>query len=30
MKPEALQKLRQHPGLFDRTASEAARDLYAF
>jgi predicted alpha/beta-fold hydrolase len=30
MKPKALQKLHQHPGLFDRTALEDARDLYAF
>lgn len=30
MKPHALAKLAQHPGLFDRTALEAARDLYAF
>ncbi|MBG6072336.1 MULTISPECIES: YheT family hydrolase [unclassified Polaromonas] len=30
MRPKALQKLAQHPGLFDRTALLAARDLYAF
>lgn len=30
MKPKALQKLAQHPGLFDRTALLAARDLYEF
>lgn len=30
MKPKALQKLAQHPGLFDRHALMAARDLYAF
>ena len=30
MKPKALAKLAQHPGLFDRAALEAARDLYAF
>lgn len=30
MKPKALQKLAQHPGLFDATALRAARDLYAF
>jgi len=30
MRPKALQKLRQHPGLFDRKALLAARDLYAF
>ena len=30
MLPKALQKLRQHPGLFDREALLAARDLYAF
>jgi hypothetical protein len=30
MKPKALQKLAQHPGLFDRAALLAARDLYAF
>ena len=30
MKPKALQKLQQHPGLFDREALLAARDLYAF
>ena len=30
MLPKALQKLRQHPGLFDRKALLAARDLYAF
>lgn len=28
--PKALQKLSQHPGLFDRQALLAARDLYAF
>lgn len=28
--PKALQKLAQHPGLFDRHALMAARDLYAF
>jgi predicted alpha/beta-fold hydrolase len=28
--PKALQKLAQHPGLFDRRALLAARDLYAF
>jgi len=28
--PKALQKLDQHPGLFDRDALLAARDLYAF
>lgn len=28
--PKALQKLAQHPGLFDRNALLAARDLYAF
>ncbi|PJI99480.1 hypothetical protein CLU85_4330 [Acidovorax sp. 69] len=28
--PKALQKLAQHPGLFDRRALMAARDLYAF
>lgn len=28
--PKALQKLAQHPGLFDRQALLAARDLYAF
>ncbi|WP_029414407.1 YheT family hydrolase [Acidovorax radicis] len=28
--PKALQKLAQHPGLFDRQALMAARDLYAF
>ena len=28
--PKALQKLAQHPGLFDRDALLAARDLYAF
>ena len=30
MVPKALQKLHQHPGLFDRNALLAARDLYAF
>ena len=30
MRPKALQKLAQHPGLFDRAALLAARDLYAF
>ncbi|MBL0423280.1 alpha/beta fold hydrolase [Ramlibacter sp. AW1] len=30
MKPKALRKLAQHPGLFDREALVAARDLYAF
>ena len=30
MKPKALEKLAQHPGLFDRDALLAARDLYAF
>jgi predicted alpha/beta-fold hydrolase len=30
MKPKALLKLRQHPGLFDRKALESARTLYAF
>lgn len=30
MKPKALAKLAQHPGLFDRDALLAARDLYAF
>lgn len=30
MKPKALQKLAQHPGLFDGEALRAARDLYAF
>lgn len=30
MKPKALAKLAQHPGLFDRQALLAARDLYAF
>lgn len=30
MKPKALQKLQQHPGLFDRDALLAAQDLYAF
>ena len=28
--PKALQKLAQHPGLFDKQALLAARDLYAF
>lgn len=30
MKPKALRKLAQHPGLFDPTKLLAARDLYAF
>ncbi|MCU0943332.1 MAG: alpha/beta fold hydrolase [Hydrogenophaga sp.] len=30
MKPKALAKLRQHPGLFDGDALRAARDLFAF
>jgi len=30
MKPKALAKLAQHPGLFDREALVAARDLYEF
>jgi hypothetical protein len=30
MKPKALLKLAQHPGLFDRNALVAARDLYDF
>ena len=30
MKPKALAKLAQHPGLFDRRRLMAARDLYAF
>lgn len=30
MKPKALLKLAQHPGLFDRERLLAARDLYAF
>jgi len=30
MKPKALRKLAQHPGLFDRAALLAARDLYEF
>jgi predicted alpha/beta-fold hydrolase len=30
MVPKALQKLDQHPGLFDRQAMLDARDLYAF
>ena len=30
MKPKALRKLQQHPGLFDRGAMERARDLYEF
>ena len=30
MKPKALRKLAQHPGLFDREALLAARDLYEF
>jgi len=30
MKPKALAKLAQHPGLFDRQALLAARDLHAF
>jgi predicted alpha/beta-fold hydrolase len=30
MKPKALAKLKQHPGLFDRDRLLAARDLYEF
>jgi predicted alpha/beta-fold hydrolase len=30
MKPKALRKLAQHPGLFDRKALLAAKDLYQF
>lgn len=30
MRPKALAKLKQHPGLFDRQAMLAARDLYEF
>lgn len=30
MKPKALRKLAQHPGLFDRKAMLAAKDLYDF
>ena len=30
MKPKALVKLKQHPGLFDAQALHAAKDLYAF
>jgi len=30
MKPKALEKLRQHPGLFDAVRMSAARDLYQF
>ena len=30
MKPKALRKLAQHPGLFDRNRMLAARDLYEF
>ena len=30
MKPKALNKLAQHPGLFDAQALQAARDLYDF
>lgn len=30
MRPKALKKLEQHPGLFDHEALLAARDLYAF
>jgi predicted alpha/beta-fold hydrolase len=30
MKPKALAKWQQHPGLFDRDRLAAARDLYAF
>jgi uncharacterized protein len=30
MKPKALAKLEQHPGLFDRMRLAAARDLYEF
>jgi len=30
MKPKAMQKLKQHPGLFDADKLAAARDLYEF
>lgn len=30
MRPKAMRKLAQHPGLFDRQALVQARDLYAF
>ena len=30
MRPKALRKLAQHPGLFDRTALMQSRDLYEF
>jgi predicted alpha/beta-fold hydrolase len=30
MKPKALKKLHQYPGLFDRSALEEARNLYDF
>jgi predicted alpha/beta-fold hydrolase len=30
MKPKALEKLKQHPGLFDAAKLAAARDLYEF
>lgn len=30
MKPKALEKLAQHPGLFSRRALQSARDLYEF
>lgn len=30
MKPKAMQKLRQHPGLFNAEALRSARDLYEF
>jgi hypothetical protein len=30
MKPKALEKLKQHPGLFDPAKLRAARDLYEF
>jgi predicted alpha/beta-fold hydrolase len=30
MKPKALQKLRQHPGLFDEEALNAVRTIYEF
>jgi predicted alpha/beta-fold hydrolase len=30
MKPKAMEKLRQHPGLFDGERLMAARDLYQF
>ena len=30
MRPKALRKLAQHPGLFDRVALEQSRDLYEF